>query len=175
MARTQGIDAQRINLYGRHSHTVAEADLGKEGAYVVDCQNPPGVVDLERLDDIVRRPEYGDYSTINLRRTGLSWIVTRVKLRLGPLTYWTENPHALKAGWWFGLAISLWTLWGVRRAIRRALRARGWVHVTDRMAVEKAVAAIGHATALHPATADVPPGQQRPPLPSTSVWVGVAM
>ncbi len=135
MADAVGIQAQRINLYGQYNHVVAEAELSPGDRVIVDCQNPPQVRDLEPLDQVIMRPEYHDYSTLNLRRLRLNWLVSRIKLEMGPLTYWTENPHALKSGLWGGLAFAL--LFGklmliCGRRLTRALLARhGWVKVAD--------------------------------------------
>jgi hypothetical protein len=148
MARSQGIPAQRINLFGRQGHTVAEVDLGPEGLFIVDCQSPPTIPDLERLDDVIRRPEYSDYSTLNLRRTGLEVIFSRLKFQLGYLTYLTENPHAIMAAFWAGLLGLFWTAVGLRRAFRWVLARRGWVHVSNSAAAAK----------IRDAQASAPPG-----------------
>lgn len=131
MAHSLGIPAQRINLYGLKQHVVAEAKIGPNDDYIVDAQEPPTIVNLERLDDVIRRPEFDDYYTLNLRRLRISWLVTRVRLRMGAFTYWTENPDALKALFFFGVAIMLLTLRAARSAVRRLVTARGWVHESN--------------------------------------------
>ncbi|NOT61638.1 MAG: hypothetical protein HOP19_15595, partial [Acidobacteria bacterium] len=139
LADAAGIKAQRINLYGSHLHVVAEAELNPGKNVLVDGQNPPTIVELEPLDQVMLRPEYDDYSTLNVRRVGLSWLFARVKLQMGALTYWTENPHALKATFWFGLAGLLISLKGLRDALRFGLKKRGWIHRSNQDAVEAAV------------------------------------
>jgi hypothetical protein len=143
MADTVGIRAQRINLYGRLKHVVAEAELGPNERLIVDCQNPPQVAGLEPLDRVILRPDYDDYYTLNLRRLHLSGVVRRVKLAMGPLTYWTENPHALKAGFWALLALLLVAPGLIARLVRLYLRKRGWIHRSDVPALRAALAAAG--------------------------------
>lgn len=131
MAGSVGIDAQRINLYGSKLHVVAEAHVGPNQDYIVDAQNPPTIVDLATLDEVIRRPEFDDYYTLNLRRLHMSWLITRVTLRMGPFTYWTENPAALKAFFFLSLAALLVILRVSRAAMRRVMLARGWIHRTE--------------------------------------------
>lgn len=132
MAGSVGINAQRINLYGpNRQHVVAEAEIGPAEHVVVDAQNPPYVQNLDRLDDVIRRPEFNDYYTLNLRRLRISWLVTRVKLHMGPLTYWSENPAALKSFLFFSIAAMILALRAARVGLRRFVVSRGWIHVTD--------------------------------------------
>ena len=142
MAAEVGIRSQRINLYGRTPHVVAEAELGPGERLIVDCQNPPEIADLETLDKVMLRPEYDDYYTLNLRRLRLNWLVSRVKLRMGDLTYWTENPHALKACSWFLLAVVLVVLNAMRSLLRFVLRRRGWIHISDEESIDAAANAL---------------------------------
>lgn len=136
LADAVGIRAQRINLWGRAPHVVAEAKIAPDKRVIVDCQNPPQIADLEPLDQVILRPEYDDYYTLNLRRLRLNWLVTRIKLRMGPLTYWTENPHVLKALLWGLLAAVLLVAKGLRFLVRAELKRRGWIHVSDVQAVQ---------------------------------------
>lgn len=131
LAGAVGVQAQRINLWGATPHVVAEADLGGHDLVIVDCQYPPQIEDLEKLDRVILRPEYDDYYTLNLRRLQIAWLVSRVKTEMGPLTYWTENPHALKGLLWSGLAAMLGVLRYGRQGLRALLRRRGWVHVSE--------------------------------------------
>jgi hypothetical protein len=128
MADSLGIRAQRIILSGRKHHVLAEAQLGPGDWVLVDCQNPPEVKHLDRLERVMLWPEYGDFYTINLRRLGLTWLVTRVKLQVGWVTYLAENPHALAAALWFLLGGGLVAAKGGRWLFRRWLLRRGWVH-----------------------------------------------
>jgi hypothetical protein len=145
MASAVGIPAERINLYGSRTHVVAEAALCPHQHVLVDCQNPPQIAGLETLDQVILRPEYDDYGTVNLRRLHIAWLVTRLKLGIGPLTFWSENPHALKALMWYLIPPILISMTGARRVVRLALYRRGWIHVTDRPAVERAAVALAPA------------------------------
>lgn len=131
LAEAAGIEASRINLYGKKQHVVAEASIGDEGFVIVDCQYPPTVADLEPLDDVIRRPDYDDYSTLNLRRLGLNWLFSRIKIRSGLLTYLFENPHALAASLWGTLLVFLMSVKVARWSLRQILLRRGWVHTSD--------------------------------------------
>jgi len=135
LAAAVGIRAQRINLYGSDNHVVAEAELWPGERVLVDGQYPPHVPDLDPLDRVILRPEYDDYSTLHLRRLRLNWLVSRIKLEMGPLTYWIENPHALKSGLWLSLALALLIgkllFAGGRSLAARLLARRGWTKVVD--------------------------------------------
>jgi hypothetical protein len=56
-------------------------------------------------------------------------------LELGQLTYWIENPHALKSGLWLALAMTLlagkFLFIGGRSPARRLMARRGWALVVD--------------------------------------------
>jgi hypothetical protein len=136
MAAAVGVRAQRINLFGKRMHVVAEAELSPGNNVIVDSQNPPHIEELENLDRVILRAEYDDYSTLNLRRLKLNWLVSRIKLNVGQLTYWTENPHALKAGLWLLLALSLISAKGflmcARRFARYYLARNGWSQVSNK-------------------------------------------
>ncbi|MGH9844585.1 MAG: methyltransferase domain-containing protein [Blastocatellia bacterium] len=107
MSTAVGIRAHRINLYGRLLHVVAEAELGPGDKVIVDCQHTPQVIELERLERVIARPEYGSYATLNLRRLGLDRFISPFQVEIGPLSDWLESPHAIKASLWFLLAIGL--------------------------------------------------------------------
>jgi hypothetical protein len=143
LADAAGIRAQRVNLVGKSLHVVAEAELRPGSNVIVDCQNPPAIVELEQLDRVILRPEYDDYYTLNLRRLRLNGLVSRIKMQLGPFTYWTENPHALQAGLWFALALVLVSARGLRSFLRFCLRRRGWIHASNERDVRAAVAMLG--------------------------------
>lgn len=133
LANALGIQAQRVNLYGRDNHVVVEAELRPGERVIVDSQFPPHLPDLEPLDRVILRPEYDDYSTLHLRRLHLTWLVSRVKLQMGMLTYWAENPHAIKSALWMIVALTLLIgrfifVSGRSLAIRLLVR-RGWVKV----------------------------------------------
>jgi hypothetical protein len=131
MASDVGIRAQRVNLYGQLQHVVAEVEIAPHQYVIVDAQNPPQIEDLETLDKVILRPEYDDYSTLNLRRLHLQGFVPRLKLDMSFLTLWLERPNLIKATL-FLLAAFL-ALSGIimRFALRGFLHQRGWVHHSD--------------------------------------------
>lgn len=128
LARAIGIEAQRLNLYGSVMHVVAEVELEPHQRLVVDAQSPPIIADLEPLDEVILRPEFDDYYTLNLRRLHLGWLVSRVRFEMGALTYWAENPHALAAALWGFVLAALLALRTARVILRHVLHRRGWIH-----------------------------------------------
>ncbi len=145
-----GIRSRRINLYGSDNHVVAEAELRPGERVLVDGQYPPHINDLEPLDQALLRPEYDNYSTLHLRRLGwlgLNWLAPSVKLKIGPLTYWIENPHALKSGVWLVVALALLIgkfLFTSALSLARKLLARaGWVKVINGGKLE-----VGHSEVI---------------------------
>jgi hypothetical protein len=152
MAGCLDIPAQRINLYGPQAHTVAEVDINGRN-WIVDCQYPPPIPDLKSLEQIMLEGTYADYSTLNVRRLGLDSLFSRIKLHMGPLTYWGENPHALKAAFCGSLAGVVMLVRPLRWSVRTVLRRRGWIHKSDKPGLD--VALNGHAESA-PRSAGVP-------------------
>lgn len=128
MARLLGIRAQRVNLYGSSQHVVAEVEIAPHEFVIVDAQNPPQIRDLVPLDQVILRPEFDDYSTLNLRRLHLKWFIPRLKLDMGLLTIWLERPHLMKATFFLLAAIMVLGVIILRFAVRGFLQQRGWVH-----------------------------------------------
>lgn len=54
------IPAPRINLFGQVNHVVAEAQAGPDEWLIVDCQQPPQIPGLKKLDHVILRPDYDD-------------------------------------------------------------------------------------------------------------------
>ncbi|MCA1632762.1 MAG: transglutaminase-like domain-containing protein [Acidobacteria bacterium] len=104
MADALGIRAQRLYLEGRKPHVVAEVRLKDGGRVIVDSYDEAYIPELESLDRVMQRPEFSYYSSFNWRRLRLPMPV--YKLDLGPLAYYLENPHAIKALLWFFLSAS---------------------------------------------------------------------
>jgi len=123
LAGALGVRAQRLYLEGPQPHVVAEVSLGGTDV-VVDSYDDPFIPELETLEQVMRRPEFKHYSSLNWRRL-LQWLPS-FKIKLGPLAYLLENPHALAALLWFTLA-SVWAALGLARspAARRLLARRG--------------------------------------------------
>lgn len=128
LARTVGVQAQRINLYGKDNHVVAVADLGDGESTIIDCQHPAHIVELQTLDRVMLLPEFSDYSTFNFRRIGFGWLIPRLKVNIGWLTYLTENPYTIKALISLLLLAILWFLALCRDVVSWFLHKRGWVH-----------------------------------------------
>ncbi len=128
LAQPAGIPAARLNLFSKEPHVVAYVNLGAGDDVIVDSLRVPSVADLETIDSLMSRHVYDDYSTLNLRRLQLGFLFKRTKMTLGPLTYWGENPHAMKATAWGLIAATLLALRGLRHGVRRFLHWRGWVH-----------------------------------------------
>ena len=102
MADALGIRAQRLYLEGRKPHVVAEVKLKGGGPVIVDSYDEPYIAEPATLEQVMRRPEFSSYSTLNWRRALVS--LPPFKLDLGPLAYYLENPHAIKALFYFLLA-----------------------------------------------------------------------
>ena len=102
MADALGIRARRLYLEGRKPHVVAEVRLKDGGTVIVDSYDEAYIPELESLEQVMRRPEFSYHSSFNWRRTRMP--MPSYKLDLGPLAYYLENPHALKALLWFFLA-----------------------------------------------------------------------
>ena len=130
LAGSVGVRAQRLYLEGPQPHVVAEVRLG-DAEVVVDSYDAPFVPELETLEQVLRRPEFDHYSSLNWRRLLLG--LPSFKINLGPLAYLLENPHALTALLWFALA-SAWASLRLARwpAARRLLRREGASRARDR-------------------------------------------
>lgn len=124
LALAEGIRAQRINLWGKDPHVVAEAEIEPGKFVIADCQNPPKVKDLVSLDEAISQPQFDDFYTFNLRRMRLEGVVTRLRTETWTLIYWLENPHALMATIWGGIAALMIISWLVVTISRRLLRSK---------------------------------------------------
>lgn len=144
MARAVGIEAQRLNLWGRLPHVVAQVILDGEGLHLVDVQSPPQIEELALLDQVMAEGRYQNYYTLNLRRVGLSGMASRLNLNMQYLTYWTENPHALSSLLWCAAAMGLLLYEAARRMVRAFLHYRGWVHAENSERLQAALQAQGY-------------------------------
>jgi UDP-glucose 4-epimerase len=154
MAATVGISAHRLNLVGKDTHVVAEAELAPGTSVIVDCQSPPTIVDLMPIDEVMRTTGFTDYFTVNVRRLGINWLVSRLHLAYGPWDYALERPHVLKACGWGLLALGLIVTCVSRPAARR-LRS-----TATRWVVGSRVTAVQEHD-LHRTTSDPKPGFTR--------------
>lgn len=133
LARSLGIDAQRLNLYARmnHSHVLAEVRLAPNRQIVVDPQinqfnqgmdSRPRAV-LELLAD--PQTEFNDYSTIHIRRIPfLGRVIQRIKLKQTWFSWILENPPLLRAIVWGFLAVFLIVLYAADRVLLRVYARR---------------------------------------------------
>ena len=102
MADALGIRAQRLYLEGRMPHVVAEVRLKGGGRLIVDSYDEPYIPELATLEQVMQRPEFSSYSSLNLRRALAPF--TSFRLDLGPLAYYLENPRAIRAALYLLLA-----------------------------------------------------------------------
>ncbi len=128
LARAVGIPSQRVNLYGRKNHVVAEVDLDGRRV-VVDCQNPGYVPEMVPVDTVIGERRFGfkDASTIHVGRFLIGRLVQRIVLRIGPWSWWLESPYAIMVGV-YGFLLTLlllgWIFSRLFRAwVQRAARA----------------------------------------------------
>ncbi len=124
MADALGIRAQRLYLEGRTPHVVAEVRLKGGGSFVVDSYDEPYIPEIETLEQVMQRPQFSSYSSLSWRRALAS--LPSFRLDLGPLAYYLENPHAIKALFYFLLAAACvgFKLWG-SSALNYLRRRRG--------------------------------------------------
>lgn len=132
LARHLGIQAQRVNLYGRLNHVVAEVELEPGRWVLVDVQeneNTNGLLDRAwwGVYDVVLEDgsPFIDYSNLHLRRLPvINLFVQRIKMRNGYVTWILENPALIKA-WLFGfIGVSMMLIWFVDRVLRRVYARR---------------------------------------------------
>lgn len=102
MAAALGIQAQRLYLEGRRRHVVALVTLNEGQQVIIDSSDKPYFRDLESLQQLSQHPEFNYYSSFNQRRMFIS--LPPNAIRLGAISYYLENPHALKALLWLMLA-----------------------------------------------------------------------
>lgn len=113
LARQLGINAQRINLYGKNPHVVAVVELDTGERFLVDSQRAPdGTTVFDEpitLNQLMSDPKYGytNYSTIHLRRLGLGNFFTSLNLRITFISWLLENPSLLLATLALGGTVAL--------------------------------------------------------------------
>jgi Transglutaminase-like superfamily len=123
MAESLGIHAYRLYLEGLPlEHVVALVELNDGRQLLVDSTDQPYIQDLIELNQL-KQYHFNYYSSINMHR-----LMRRPSLPANTydppgLSYFYENPHALKALLCFSFSFACLGLWGLRRA-RRYLRAR---------------------------------------------------
>jgi hypothetical protein len=131
MAAGLGIRARRLYLYGRRLHVVALVTLDNQQQVIVDPSDRFYFREIEPLANVTRHAEFDSYSSFNRRRTIFGFGSST--LDVGPLYYFIENPHALLALIFMGLAFGFTALrllhpvrsWRKRRAMVE-LAANEW-------------------------------------------------
>ena len=136
MADAAGVRAQRLYLEGRMPHVVAEVRLKGGDRLIVDSYDEPYIPEITTLEQVMRRPEFSSYSSLNWRRALAS--LPSFKLDLGPLAFYLENPHAIKALFYFLLAAACvgLKLWGAR-ALNYLKRRRAAARVGGEAAIAR--------------------------------------
>jgi hypothetical protein len=127
MAESLGIHAQRLYLEGELEHVVALVTLSDGRQLLVDSIDPPYFLNIEELHPGMQFPDFNYYSSINLHRWLKKPSLPANTYDPPGLSYFMENPHALKALFYFSLSaacMALWTLGFARRYVRarRAIR-----------------------------------------------------
>ena len=132
MAESLGIHAQRLYLEGELEHVVALVTLSDGRQLIVDSIDPPYFLNIEELHQGTQFPDFNYYSSINLHRWLKKKSLPANTYNPPGLSYFMENPHALKALFYFTFSagcLALWTFSLVRRYFRarRAIRIPGTV------------------------------------------------
>jgi len=121
MAESLGIHAQRLYLEGELEHVVALVTLSDGRQLLVDSIDPPYFLNIEELHPGMQFPDFNYYSSINLHRWLKKPSLPANTYDPPGLSYFMENPHALKALFYFslsGVCVALSTLSFARRYIR---------------------------------------------------------
>jgi hypothetical protein len=131
MAESLGIHAQRLYLEGQREHVVALVRVdGRQ--IIVDSDERPYFQELEDFSQLAQHPQFNYYSSINVHRLFRRVPLPANTAGLRGLSYFLENPHALKALFCFSL-VSAGVALVVPRTARRRLRAR---RMTNRLVTE---------------------------------------
>ena len=115
LAAPLGFEAQRVNLYGRVNHVVAEVEIDPGTSILVDPQensstNPYLDARDRSVDEVVGCTDslFQDYSNIHLRRLPvISMIVQRVRMKNNWLTWTMENPWLILADCFLAASLML--------------------------------------------------------------------
>ena len=129
MAESLGIHAQRLYLEGELEHVVALATLSDGRQLIVDSIDPPYFLDIEELYPGKQFPDFNYYSSINVHRWLKKPSLPANTYDPPGLSYFMENPHALKALFYFTLSTACLALWTFSR-VRRYVRARRTIRIS---------------------------------------------
>ena len=125
MAESLGIHAYRLYVEGLPlEHVVALVRMNDGRRLIVDSTDRPYIQDLVELNQL-EQYHFNYYSSINMHR----WL-RRPSLPANTydppgLSYFYENPHALKALFWFSLSFACVGLWAFTRGRGYLRRRRG--------------------------------------------------
>ena len=123
MAESLGIHAQRLYLEGELEHVVALVTLSDGRQLLVDSIDPPYFLNIEELHPGMQFPDFNYYSSINLHRWLKNPSLPANTYDPPGLSYFMENPHALKALFYFLFSTACIGLFALRR-IRPLIRMR---------------------------------------------------
>ncbi len=132
LAHQRGIQAQRVNLYGKINHVVAEVLVAPNHEVLVDVQDNPQTntlldqepLTVHQIDNDPRSP-FNDYSNVHLRRFPVVGpYIQHIKLEQSSVTWVLENPSLLKALLWGGLALGMIVLFAADRTLVRIYARR---------------------------------------------------
>lgn len=123
MAGSLGIHAQRLYLEGAREHVVAVVTLNDGRKVLVDSMDPPYIKDIEDLYQVVLDSDFKYYSSINLHRLLKTPSLPANTYDPPGVSYFMENPHALKALFYFLLSAACVAL-GAANLARRYARGR---------------------------------------------------
>jgi|ERR1044072_2620679 hypothetical protein len=124
MAAGFGIPARRLYLDGQRSHVVALVTLDNNQQVIVDSSDRFYFRDIEPLASFSRHAEFDSYSSFNRHRIIFGFGSNT--FNFGPLNYFLENPNALMALMFMGLAFGCTALKLLRHRVR-SWRKRGEV------------------------------------------------
>lgn len=122
LLKTLGIRARRVNLYGPAPHVAAEVNIDHrwvmEDPQVNQFVWPRKEITLKEVMES-RLNGWNDFSTLNLRRLGLNYVIgssTRIKTPLPQeLSYFLESPHLQKMTAFLILFVLSFLAWAAMR------------------------------------------------------------
>lgn len=121
MAESLGIHAQRLYLEGELEHVVALVTLRDGRQLIVDAIDFPYFLNIEEFHPGTKYPDFNYYSSINLHRWFKRPSLPANTYDPPGASYFMENPHALKALFWFlwSIGCALLGAWKLRSRYRR--------------------------------------------------------
>ncbi|HYH84501.1 MAG TPA: transglutaminase-like domain-containing protein [Pyrinomonadaceae bacterium] len=121
MASAAGISARRLYLEGKKPHVVAVVEAEDGSRLVIDSSDRPYLPEVVPFESLQRNSQFTAYSTFGFRRLRILRALPSHDLKLGPLNYVLENPHALIACLWL---LPSAALFGLTALLRRRISSR---------------------------------------------------